>query len=473
MTVTGCGFLLSTRMGKLVASTLSHGASSVILVTFNCPAVAITITPAFRASVIASCSVWLKPDPPKLIFITLAFTEGTVPELFTMPAAKRISSAMSKPVPPQISPGNDGLPKTLIGIIFVFQVTPATPKLLFVFAPTVQATCVPWKLLLVPLQKSPTSVGSESIPSPSPDLVVLEIKMKTPGSTGKVDATTGYRTRSLQVVPLKNQQGSVIGTFQVMDEKIGAFDKDDEKALQTLAEQAASAIQTAQLVEELKRRSKKPQQENNQLRKEVEERFSTQNIIETSPEIQNVVRLIEQISDSTANILISGESGTGKELLAKAIHYNGSRSRNPFVPINSAAIPDSLIEAELFGIEKGTATGVDARIGKFEEAQGWSLFLDEIGYLSFAAQAKILRVIQERFLQKVGGRKAIPIEVRILAATNKDLEAETKKGNFRKDLYYRLKEIQIHMPALREIPEDIPVLANHFLDKYCREMNKN
>lgn len=332
---------------------------------------------------------------------------------------------------------------------------------------------MPWKLLLVPLQKSPTSVGSESIPSPSPDLVVLEIKMKTPGSTGKVDATTGYRTRSLQVVPLKNQQGSVIGTFQVMDEKIGAFDKDDEKALQTLAEQAASAIQTAQLVEELKRRSKKPQQENNQLRKEVEERFSTQNIIETSPEIQNVVRLIEQISDSTANILISGESGTGKELLAKAIHYNGSRSRNPFVPINSAAIPDSLIEAELFGIEKGTATGVDARIGKFEEAQGWSLFLDEIGYLSFAAQAKILRVIQERFLQKVGGRKAIPIEVRILAATNKDLEAETKKGNFRKDLYYRLKEIQIHMPALREIPEDIPVLANHFLDKYCREMNKN
>jgi Nif-specific regulatory protein len=289
----------------------------------------------------------------------------------------------------------------------------------------------------------------------------------------KVDTCTGYRTRSILVVPFKNREEEVIGTFQVLNKKKGVFDKDDEEILQTLAKQAANIIQTVQLVDELKHHSERLLEENKHLRKEFGKRFSTQNIIGTSLGIQNVVRLIEQISDTSANVLIMGESGTGKELVAKAIYYNSMRAQNAFIAINCAAIPESLIETELFGIEKGVATGVERRIGKFEEAQVGTLFLDEIGDLSLAAQAKILRVIQERTIQRIGGRKTIPIDVRIVAATNKDLEREIKEGNFRKDLYYRLKEIQIQMPPLREIREDIPILADHFLSKYCREMKRS
>ena len=257
----------------------------------------------------------------------------------------------------------------------------------------------------------------------------------------RVDAQTGFRTRSILIVPFKNHEGQVMGTFQALNKRRGAFTKDDERVLQTLAEQAATIIQTPELISNLKRLQEELVKENKQLRKEVEERFSTQNIVGTSPEIQNVVRLIEQISDSSANVMITGESGTGKELVAKAIHYNSQRSQKPFVAVNCAAIPESLIESDLFGIEKGVATGVEQRIGKFEEVQGGTLFLDEIGDLSLAAQAKILRVIQDRIIQRVGGRKAIPIEARIVTATNKDLESEIERGNFRKDLYYRLREI--------------------------------
>ena len=189
-----------------------------------------------------------------------------------------------------------------------------------------------------------------------------------------------------------------------------------------------------------------------------------------SHRIQSVVRLIDQIRDSSVDVLIQGESGTGKELVAKALHYNSPRAKHPFIALNCAALPESIVEAELFGIERGIATGVDRRIGKFEEAQGGTLFLDEIGDLSLPSQAKILRVLQERSVTRVGGRTATPLDMRIIAATNKDLEAEIKAGHFRVDLYYRLKVIHIETPALREVPEDIPILANHFLAKYCKLM---
>src|SRR3990170_5070700 len=185
-------------------------------------------------------------------------------------------------------------------------------------------------------------------------------------------------------------EGEVIGTFQVLNKKDGAFIKDDEEILQALATHVANAIETAQLVEELKLHREQLLEENTQLWKEVEGRFSTQNILGTSPQIQSVVRLIEEVSDSFVNVLITGESGTGKELVAKAIHYNSSRARNPFVALNCAAVPESLMDSELFGIEKGVATGVERRIGKFEGANGGTLFLDEIGDLSLGAQAKIL-----------------------------------------------------------------------------------
>ncbi|HEV8342019.1 MAG TPA: sigma 54-interacting transcriptional regulator [Candidatus Binatia bacterium] len=288
----------------------------------------------------------------------------------------------------------------------------------------------------------------------------------------EIDLHTGYRTRSLLAVPLRNHGGEIIGTFEVLNKKTGTFGAEAEEILKALAAQAAIAIETAQLVEEMKRHRDQLQAENAQLWKEVEGRFSTQNIIGVSEKIQAVLRLIDQISNSSVNVLITGESGTGKELAAKAVHYKSLRTRRPFVALNCAALPESLVESELFGIERGVATGVERRLGKFEAAHSGTLFLDEVGDLSLTAQAKLLRVVQERVVEHVGGRKAIPVDVRILSATNKNLEAEIKKGTFREDLYYRLKVIHIQMPPLREIREDIPILAKHFLANYCREVNK-
>ena len=197
------------------------------------------------------------------------------------------------------------------------------------------------------------------------------------------------------------------------------------------------------------------------------------NIIGTSPKILDVVRLIEKISDSSISVLITGESGTGKELAARTIHMNSPRSDKSFIAINCAALPESLLESELFGIEKGVATGVEKRLGKIETANGGTLFLDEIGDMSLSAQAKLLRVLQEKKLERVGGRGAIDVDIRVLAATNKDLKKEIEKGTFREDLYYRLNVVQIHMPPLRERKEDICPLANHFLANFEGEIGKN
>jgi DNA-binding NtrC family response regulator len=190
-----------------------------------------------------------------------------------------------------------------------------------------------------------------------------------------------------------------------------------------------------------------------------------------SPQTQAIVRLIDQIRETSVDVLIQGESGTGKELVASALHFNSPRFSQPFVALNCAALPDNLIEAELYGIEKGVATGVDKRTGKFEAANGGTLFLDEIGDLSLTAQAKILRVLQERTVDRVGGQKPIPIDVRIIAATNKNLERAIKEHTFREDLYYRLKVVRIQTPPLREIMEDIPIIAKHFLKKHCNILN--
>jgi Nif-specific regulatory protein len=287
-----------------------------------------------------------------------------------------------------------------------------------------------------------------------------------------MDAQTGYRTRSLLATPLQTLDGQIIGAFEVLNKREGTFTDADEEILKALAAQAAIALETAQLFERLKRHREQLLEENTQLWKEVEGRFATQPVLGTSGRIQEVVRLIERIRDSSANVVITGETGTGKELVAKAIHYTSPRARRPFVALNCAALPESLVESELFGIEKGVATGVERRIGKFEAADGGTLFLDEIGDLSLPAQAKLLRALQERVIERVGGRKAIPVDVRILAATNRDLTGEIKKGGFREDLYYRVKVIHIQMPALREIPEDIPVLSNYFLATYCQEMQR-
>lgn len=286
----------------------------------------------------------------------------------------------------------------------------------------------------------------------------------------EVDLETGYRTRNLIAVPLKRPDGQVIGVCEGLNKAEGSFTEEDASLLETFAEQAATAIETAQLFDELQRNRDQLREENQSLRRQIEGRSSTQEIIGMSGKIQSIIRLIDQIRDTPVDVLIQGESGTGKEMVAKALHYNSPRARRPFVALNCAALPENLLESELFGIEKGVATGVNQRVGKFEEAQKGTLFLDEIGDLSLTAQAKILRVLQERLLDRVGSRKPIPLDVRIIAATNQNLETAIEQGKFRDDLYFRLNVVQIRTPALREIPEDVPLLARHFMTQYCHAL---
>jgi two-component system response regulator HydG len=184
--------------------------------------------------------------------------------------------------------------------------------------------------------------------------------------------------------------------------------------------------------------------------------------------MQRIMDLVARVSNSHANVLIRGESGAGKEMVARLLHGNSPRKEKPFVAINCAALPETLLESELFGIERGVATGVEARPGKFELAQGGTVFLDEIGDIPLTLQAKLLRVLQEREIEKLGGRRRIPVDVRILAATHRNLEKMIEAGEFRQDLYYRLKVVEVVLPPLRERREDIPKLVRFFADRYGR-----
>ncbi|HXH10515.1 MAG TPA: sigma-54-dependent Fis family transcriptional regulator [Alphaproteobacteria bacterium] len=287
-----------------------------------------------------------------------------------------------------------------------------------------------------------------------------------------IDAQTGFRTRNLLAVPLRNHAGEITGAFQVLNKREGPFTSDDEELLKAVAAQAAIAIETAQLIGGLQQQRDALLVENTQLWQAVEGRYSHPPLLGTSPLIRQIVRLIEQLRDSSVEVLITGESGTGKELVARALHYTSRRARGPFVAVNCAALPASLVESELFGIERGVATGVERRIGKFEAAHGGTLFLDELGDLSAGAQATLLRVLQERVIERVGGRRTIPVDVRVVAATNKDLEAAIAQGTFRPDLFYRLKVIHIVMPPLRAMREDIRLLAAHFLEQFGKEQGK-
>ena len=210
------------------------------------------------------------------------------------------------------------------------------------------------------------------------------------------------------------------------------------------------------------------------LRNELETTYAFDEIVGKSEGIQQTFGLMQQAAESNITCLISGESGTGKELVARAIHFNSDRKAEPFIPVNCAAIPDTLIESEMFGHERGAFTGAETqRIGTFEQANGGTIFLDEIGDMELALQAKLLRVLQERRIQRVGGTRSIPVDIRVLTATNQDLDAAVKAGRFRKDLFYRVAAFQITVPPLRERREDIPLLADHFLKKYTETMNKS
>lgn len=221
-------------------------------------------------------------------------------------------------------------------------------------------------------------------------------------------------------------------------------------------------------------RSKNLEVENRVLKKELTKEYSFQNIIGNSEAMHGIFELIRRVSQTPTNVLITGESGTGKEVVAKAIHYNGPLKDRPFVTINCGAIPENLMESEMFGHKKGSFTGaVVDKAGLFEVADGGTLFLDEVGELPLTIQVKLLRAIQERVIRRVGATEDVKIEVRIIAATNRNLEDMVSKGGFRQDLYYRLNVINIKTPALRERKDDIPLLAAHFLKKYNERLNKN
>ncbi|MCY4486062.1 MAG: sigma 54-interacting transcriptional regulator [Deltaproteobacteria bacterium] len=209
------------------------------------------------------------------------------------------------------------------------------------------------------------------------------------------------------------------------------------------------------------------------LRGELEATYSFEGIVGASPQMQRVYKLMQQAAESDITVLLEGESGTGKELVAKSLHFNSPRRSEPFLAINCAAIPETLIESELFGHEQGAFTGASRRrVGAFERACGGTILLDEIGDMPPALQAKLLRVLQEREIQRVGGAVMISVDVRVIAATNRDLEAAMKAGGFREDLYYRVTAFPIEIPSLRQRPEDIPLLADHFLNKHAQRAGK-
>jgi DNA-binding NtrC family response regulator len=213
--------------------------------------------------------------------------------------------------------------------------------------------------------------------------------------------------------------------------------------------------------------------EANELRSQLKHRYSFDNIVGASPEMQRVFKTVAQIAPSRATVLLSGESGTGKELVAAAIHHHSPRASGPFVKLHCAALAESLLESELFGHERGAYTGADRkREGRFEQANGGTLFLDEIGEISLGTQVKLLRVLQEREFERVGGSQTLQTDVRVVAATNRDLKEMVAAGKFREDLYYRLNVINLGLPSLRQRPSDVPALAMHFLKHYASENGK-
>jgi len=210
--------------------------------------------------------------------------------------------------------------------------------------------------------------------------------------------------------------------------------------------------------------------ENRRLRKTVESQYSFGNIIGKSSKMQNIFDLIYKVAPATASILIEGESGTGKDLVAKSIHYNSPRHEHPFIAVNCSALAESLLESELFGHEKGAFTGaVTTKKGRFELAEGGTIFLDEIGELSPSLQVKLLRVLQDKIFERVGGLRQVMVNFRLITATNKRLREEVQKGRFREDLYYRLNVVYIDLPPLRQRTEDLRLLVDHFIDKYATE----
>jgi len=270
-------------------------------------------------------------------------------------------------------------------------------------------------------------------------------------------------------VPIK-ADGKVVGTLSVDRPAGGLTAREDVRLLTIVSNMVAQSVSN---LLEVKRETERLLAENTSLRQELGERYQVGNIVGKSGSMQEVYAMVQRVCRSNATVLIRGESGTGKELVAHAIHYGSLRAGKPFMKVNCAALPETLIESELFGHEKGSFTGATTlKRGRFELAAGGTLFFDEIGDLSPAVQVKLLRVLQEREFERVGGTRTLHADVRLIAATNIDLEAAVASKRFREDLYYRLNVFPVFMPPLRGRRSDIPLLAEHFLEKYARENGK-
>ncbi|MFQ5637643.1 MAG: sigma 54-interacting transcriptional regulator [bacterium] len=245
----------------------------------------------------------------------------------------------------------------------------------------------------------------------------------------------------------------------------------DYELLDAVASHTTTALENVRLYEVVKDAQERLQLENLVLREEVQKEYEGGRIIGQSEGMRKLLQQIKSVAKSPTNIMIYGETGTGKELVAKTVHYLSPRKDQPFVAVNSTAIPENLVESEFFGIEAGVATGVKKHLGYFEQAEGGTMFIDEIGDMPLSSQAKILRVLQERSFRRVGATKEISVDARVIVATNKNLEEEMKKGNFREDLFFRLNVLELRLPPLRERREDIPLLVNHFIKKFENKLD--
>jgi len=276
----------------------------------------------------------------------------------------------------------------------------------------------------------------------------------------EISESIGFKTQSIACVPMKIN-GETIGVVEIIDKADGSsIREEDLKILSVFADLAAQAIGNARKIEHDK----------NEIRDLKNELRGKYEIIGESKALRKVISDAIKVANSKSTTLLLGESGTGKELLARLIHRVGPRKDEPMIVLNCAALPETLLEDELFGHEKGAYTGAVARkIGKFELADGGTIFLDEIGEMSPGMQSKLLRILQEGVFYRVGGNKAIPVDVRVLSATNRNIEEDVAQGKFREDLYYRINVVQISMPPLRERREDIVMLAEHFLDIFKKE----
>ena len=300
----------------------------------------------------------------------------------------------------------------------------------------------------------------KSIRESVPDLVLMDIQM--PGIDG---IETLKRVRDIEpLIPvvMMSAHGTIEKAVESM--KLGAYDFITKPFA---SDRLSITVNNAMINSSLKR-------EVDELKRELKDRYQFKNIIGQSGVMQEVFRAMEKVVNSSVTVVIQGESGTGKELIARAIHYhNKKRSNHSFVAVNCSALPESLLESELFGHEKGSFTGATGRrAGKFEQSDGGTIFLDEIALMTPATQSKVLRVLQEREFERVGGNELIKVDTRVISATNKNLEEAVKKEEFREDLYYRISVFPIKLPALRERKEDIPLLAAHFLNKYAEQESK-